>query len=141
MKKNLIIGETAVKRQEREARDLAIYRDYEAAVAAGSFKTDVNRTDTDIKFTDHALNLSRMVTFDEVKANGFTLSVTQYVQPPQPEKPKVDPKTLELQAQEEAIRRIKAELNFSQMVCEFEDMNFNDFCDRIIAVVESFKKK
>jgi hypothetical protein len=44
MEKNLIIGKTAIKQQEREARDLAIYRDYEAAVAAGSYKTDVNRS-------------------------------------------------------------------------------------------------
>jgi type I restriction enzyme M protein len=99
-----------------------------------------NRTTTNIKFTDHALNISRMVPFDEVKANGFSLSVSQYVQPPQPEKPKVDPKALEYRAQENAIKRIKAELKFSQIVCEFEDMSFNNFCDRIIAVVESFKK-
>jgi type I restriction enzyme M protein len=100
-----------------------------------------NRTTTDIKFIDHALNISRMVPFDEVRANGFSLSVSQYVQPSQPEKPKVDPKALEHRAQEDAIKRITAELKFSQMVCQFEGMNFNDFCDRIIAVVESFKKK
>jgi hypothetical protein len=44
MERTLIIGKIALKRREREARELAIYRDYEAAVAAGSYKTDVNRS-------------------------------------------------------------------------------------------------
>jgi hypothetical protein len=39
---NKIIGKTALKRQQRAAREQAIYNEYEAAVAAGSYKTDIN---------------------------------------------------------------------------------------------------
>jgi type I restriction enzyme M protein len=100
-----------------------------------------NRTTTDIKFTDHALNLSRVVSVDEVKSNGFTLSVSQYVQPPRQDKPSVNPLVLEERAQEHAIRKIKAELMFSKMVCQIEGMDFNSFCDRIIAEVNNVRNE
>jgi hypothetical protein len=44
MKENLIIGQTALKQQQKASRELAIYEDYKKAVEAGSYKTDATRS-------------------------------------------------------------------------------------------------
>ena len=100
-----------------------------------------NKTSTDIKFTDHALGISRTVPIDEVKANGFNLSVSSYVQAPEPEKIPFDVHEKEMAARAHAIKTIKAEIEFSQMVAEFEGWSINDFIFDIITLASSYLKK
>lgn len=78
------------------------------------------RTESGVIFRDELTGKERAAGADEIRANGFNLSVSCYVQPDEPESPPVDPCALELEAQDSALRRVKAEIDFSVAVAQIE---------------------
>ena len=80
-----------------------------------------NRGDRNtIRFVDVEHGLSRHVPISEIEANGFNLSVSSYVTPPEPEKSPFDARAAELQAHEDIITRLKKEIDFSKRVALIE---------------------
>lgn len=78
------------------------------------------RTESGVIFRDELTGKERAAGADEIRANGFNLSVSCYVQPDEPESPPVDPYALELEAQDSALRRVKAEIDFSVAAAQIE---------------------
>ena len=80
-----------------------------------------NRGDrSTIRFVDTEHSISRHVPISEIEANGFNLSVSSYVTPPEPEKSLFDARSVELQAHEDIITRLKKEIDFSKRVALIE---------------------
>lgn len=110
----------------------------DTAIATCCLVLRKDRTSTAIEFNDVEHNLSRTVEREEIAGNGYTLSVSQYVQPERP-KETVDPVALELAAQEGFLRKMRAELGMSRFACEQEGMDFCAFLTRIQAVLAEFR--
>ena len=73
-----------------------------------------------IRFVDTEHRISRHVPISEIEANGFNLSVSSYVTPPEPEKSPFDARSVELQVHEDIITRLKKEIDFSKRVALIE---------------------
>lgn len=80
-----------------------------------------NRSRTSVTFRDSEHGVEREVSFEEIEANGFNLSVQTYVQPPEPERPPFDPVATEMRARNDVLRRIDAQLAFSTAAIEIHE--------------------
>ena len=98
-----------------------------------------NRAGTSILMRDNALDLEREVGIEEIRKNDYSLSISSYVSPPEPERPSIDPLALERKAQEGALQRIRTEINFSLMVAEMEGWSIEPFLDAIHDVINEFR--
>lgn len=96
---------------------------------------------TGILMRDFERDIERLVPMAEIEANGYTLSVQTYVQPPEPEKPAFDPLAAELRARSATLRQIKAQIDFSLMVAKFEGWTIAPFLEDIINLANSYKQK
>lgn len=94
-----------------------------------------HKTTTDIVFEDKELGMEKSVSFDDVKANSFNLSVSSYVYK-EPEKEIIDPLALEESARQLAVARLKQEIQFSMMVSKFEGCDMKPFFDALRAVID-----
>jgi type I restriction enzyme M protein len=98
-----------------------------------------NRTSDTVLFVDRENELQRQVTIDEIVRAEYSLSVGTYVQPLR-EEVKYDPVELERLARNNAVRKLKAELNFSHMVAKMEQWDFSDFIDELRRTIDDFEK-
>ena len=73
-----------------------------------------------IRFVDMEHGISGDILISDIEANGFNLSVSSYVTPPEPEKPPFDSRAGEIQAHEDIIARLKKEIDFSKKVALIE---------------------
>lgn len=91
-----------------------------------------------IMFEDREQHLSTSVPVADVLADeGCQLSPNRYVRAPEPASPPVDPVQLEQSARHGALRRIRAELEFSRMVTAIEGWHdFPEFCQQVRGVVD-----
>ena len=90
-----------------------------------------------VQFCDLEHETSRTVTKAEIAGNDWNLSVTSYVQAPKPDTPPVDPVALEDTAEDQALRRLRAELEFTRAVDMVEGSDrFPQFCHRVRRVVD-----
>lgn len=99
------------------------------------------RTEDFIFMRDNGLDLEREVPLSEIEDNGYTLNVGHYLSLPKPEKPPVNPLELEMKAREGALRRIKAEINFSLMVAKMEGWSIEPFLDSIHDLINEFRQQ
>lgn len=104
-------------------------------IATAIIVLERGRTSTDVVFEDREHGIERTVPVDEIRGNDFILSVSHYVQPPQPEAEPVDACALELAAREQFIRKLKADLEFSRIVCEIEGWNYAPYIDALERVI------
>lgn len=80
-----------------------------------------NRGDMNtIHFVDMEHGISRDVPISEIEGNGYNLSVSSYVVPIEPAKPRFNSREVELQAQEGIIARLKKEIDFSKKIALIE---------------------
>ena len=100
-----------------------------------------NRTEDFITMRDNALGIERRVTLDEIRENDYSLNVSSYVSPPEPEKPKVNPADLEFRARNGVIRQIRAHIEFSAMVAFMEGWSIDPFLDQIQDLIEEYRHK
>lgn len=98
-----------------------------------------NRTEDYIFMRDNACNLEREVSIAEIAENDFSLNVGSYIVPPEPIKPKVNPFDLESRARQSALKRLRAELNFSLMVAQIEGWSIEPFLDSIQDIINEFR--
>ncbi len=99
------------------------------------------RTRTDVEFVDHEHNLTAVVPFEKIQQEGFNLSVRNYIQPPEPEREKVDPVQLELLAQRSFLRKLRAELQMSLFACKMEGLDVRPFLAEIKKIVASAERE
>lgn len=104
-----------------------------------------NKTTTDVIFEDRENGLGRSVTLPEIEANNFSLSVSNYIQPPQAKKEE-NPAELQKNARKAFIEKLKRDLDFDFTVCQIEnnygnDFSFVEYLDEIEMVVKSYKDK
>lgn len=98
-----------------------------------------DRTGDTIRFEDREHGVSRDVPLAEVEAEGFTLSVSTYVQPEAPDVPPFDAWETEQLARRGAARKLRSELQFSRQVAEFEGWPFATFIEQMDAVLAEFR--
>lgn len=98
-----------------------------------------NKASTDIEFVDHECGLSRIVPLEEVARNGYNLSVSTYVQPEE-EKIDIDPIALEKAAEDDFIKKLRAELLMSLFACREEGMDIKPFIERIKHTIRDVEK-
>lgn len=111
----------------------------DTAIATACIVLKKGRETTCIRFADNAHEIERVVPVEEVASNGYTLSVSAYVQPEQPEAPPVDAIALEAQARANALRKIRAEIEMSILVAELEGLSVFGFLDSIDDLVDEFR--
>ena len=97
------------------------------------------KTNTDILFIDDETGKQRSVSFEEVKENGFNLSVNTYIRTEAP-KEEINPIELDTQARNGFLTKLRNELIFEKTVCEFEGLNFQSFLTDIQKVLDEFKE-
>lgn len=97
-----------------------------------------NKTTTDIEFVDSENGLSRVVSVEEIKQNGFGLSVNNYVTAEEISEV-VDPIELEKTARQGFLIKLRQELEFSKMVCEMEGIEFDTFIKDIKDVIKEYE--
>ena len=109
----------------------------DTTISTACFVLKKNRAEgAPITFEDREHSISREVTATEIQANDYTLSVSTYVQPPEPAREPIDPWELEQLARRNAVRRLRAELGFSRMVANLEGWPYTPFLDDLSAVIE-----
>lgn len=93
-----------------------------------------------IAFEDAELGLEKLVPIDDVRANDYTLSVSSYVQAPEPEKPnKTDPWVLEQQSRKAICGNLRRDIEFSKSVARIEGWAITPFINDLQAVLDEFK--
>lgn len=97
------------------------------------------KTNTDILFIDDETGKQRSVSFEEVKENGFNLSVNTYIRTEAP-KEEINPIEIDTQARNGFLTKLRNELLFEKTVCEFEGLNFQSFLTDIQKVLDEFKE-
>ena len=96
-----------------------------------------NKKTTDIQFIDSEKNKSYTASFDEVKKNDFTLSVSAFVID-EKEEIKHNPIELQENSRKGMIKKIKADIEIDKMICELEGYNFKEYLDEIQTLVRSY---
>lgn len=99
-----------------------------------------NKTTTDIIFEDKQLNKEKVVTLEEIKENGFNLSVSTYVFE---EKPiiKIEPLELQTKARNQMIERLKKDIMVDFMVCDLENYDKKQYLFDLLKVIYDFEKE
>lgn len=111
----------------------------DTAIATCIIVLNKSKSTTDIIFEDRELNEEKTVTFDEIKKNGFNLSVSQYVFH-EPDKEVIDPLAIDTAARSQFLKKIETEIKFEIAVCAIEGWNtVNQFIDDIIATAEQYR--
>lgn len=97
-----------------------------------------NKETTDIIFEDKENNIIKTVKFDEIEKNDFNLSVSTYIQK-ETEKESVDPLELQRLAMSGFYKKIRAELNFTKQVCQFENIPFEPYLEEIKKILKEYE--
>lgn len=95
------------------------FEDTAVATALIVFRKD--KTGTDIRFADHESGNEYVASMDEVRANGFNLSPSSYIQE-EDSRPEIDPVAKEVEAREQVLRHLTAQLRFSSAAIELHEM-------------------
>ena len=98
-----------------------------------------DKSDANIEFIDNELKLSRVVSFDEIKANNFGLSVSSYVQKPSAQEI-IDVKALNIGARANMISLLKKDILFDKLVCELEGLDWNCYLDALKSEIDTHYK-
>lgn len=96
-----------------------------------------NKTNTDIEFIDNELELSRVVSLQEIASNDYTLSVNTYVQKKE-EKPIINPDELQNNARATMLNALRKSIEFDKMICSLEGYDHKAYLDSLKQVIDSY---
>lgn len=99
-----------------------------------------NKTTQDITFEDISLKKTRTVSFEEIKENGFNLSVQHYIQE-EIVKEKIDTIQTEMDIREGTVRSLEASMELSLMIAELEGISIEPFLDKLEETIKNFREK
>jgi type I restriction system adenine methylase HsdM len=97
-----------------------------------------NRKERNILFGDLSNDRTESVTFDKVKDNGFILCVNNFIIEKQ-ERITHDPETLQTDARNQMMNKLKRDLEMDKIVCELEGYDFNSYIDELQTVLDSYR--
>lgn len=98
-----------------------------------------DRTEQTIRFVDTENDIEADIPIDDVRVNGYNLSVSAYVQKPEPTRPEVDVRRMELDAQEQTIDKLRRDIEFSIAVAKIEGWDLDRiFIRRLKALVSEY---
>ena len=97
----------------------------DTSIAVSALILKKNRTETDITFWDYETNNKKTVSFEEVKANGFNLSVSQYEVNPPEKKEEIDITALGIAARAAAVKKMEQEVRFEMALEQIDSVNNN----------------
>lgn len=97
-----------------------------------------NKETTDIKFIHNDKQIT--VTKDEVEKNGYSLTVSYYIDE-EVEKEEINPIELENTARQAFLDKLRKELDFEKMVCEMEGISMQPFINAIKKIVREYDAK
>lgn len=105
-----------------------------------------DKKNTDIEFIDDEQKISRIVTLDEVREKGFTLSVNQYIDKKREEE-EIDPRIFEspsvitkriLRGQIEYTKNL---IELRQMLGDKDTETFDEYLDKVEELIKEFRNK
>lgn len=96
-----------------------------------------NRDTTNIEFIDTEKNKNYIATYDEIKLNDFTLSVSLFIKDDEVKQTQ-DPVFLQSNARERMIKKIKADIEIDKMICELEGYDFSEYLNNLQALIYSY---
>ena len=111
----------------------------DTAIATCILILNKSKTTTDIIFEDKELQEEKVVSFEEVKENGFNLSVSSYIFKEE-QREKVDPVLIDLEARRGVIEFIKKQIDFEIAVCQLEGWDATPFFDEMINTISEKKR-
>jgi len=111
----------------------------DTAIATCIIIFNKSKTTTDIVFEDKELNEQKTVSYEQVKENGYNLSVSTYVFKETP-KEVVDPNELQESARRGFLQRLKKELDFDYQVCKMEGMDMQPYIEQIYDIVRIYDR-
>lgn len=91
-----------------------------------------------VVFEDREIGLTETVEVSRIRDNGHNLSVSQYVQPPEVEKPLFDAWATEQAARRGMCKKLRADIRFSQQVALMEGWPLEPFIDDLRGVLNEF---
>lgn len=95
------------------------------------------RTRRDVLFIDTENDVEHLAKYEEIVENDYNLSVSTYAVK-EAVKEVIDPKNLQTEAHNALKEHIAESLEFTRVVCGFENLNFQDFVLDILELVKSF---
>ena len=96
-----------------------------------------NKESNSILFVDTENDIEYLATYEEVVENDYNLSVSTYAVK-EVVKEVIDSKNLQTEAHNALKEHITESLEFTRVVCGFENLNFQDFVLDILELVKSF---
>lgn len=103
-----------------------------------------NKTTTDITFTDHKLNKSRIVPIDEVRSNSYNLSVNYYVHE-EVKREVIDTATIQKDIYKSAVESLRNVTELQFMLLDIDNGlkkdDFVAFLNEVQSVVDEYMKK
>lgn len=98
-----------------------------------------NRQTRRVEFIDKECELNRFVDCKEIESNDYILSVNNYVQAPEPDKPPIDQRKLEIEAQDRFIGHLKAQIKLTFTIAKIEGWDLHKrFLDKIKEVIKCY---
>lgn len=102
------------------------------------------RADTSIRFADHEHGTEYTATLDEIRNNNYCLSPSSYIIV-EDKRPQIDPVAKEIEARQQVLRHIQAQLDFSSAAIEIHSMlglsplpPLSDFINDILSIIKKY---
>lgn len=98
-----------------------------------------NKQNTDIVFINDETKETKTIKLEEIIKNDYNLSIQNYIIKEE-KKEYINPIELEENARNHLYNKIKKELDFSKMVCKFENLDFNEVLIELEKIINSYKE-
>ena len=97
-----------------------------------------DKSTTDIVFEDMETGKERTVSAEEVKENGYTLSVSSYIYE-EPQREAIDPGKIQRDAQMAFLQSLRAQLDFEKTIAEMDGRSIQPLIAEIEAIINEYK--
>ena len=97
-----------------------------------------DKSTTDIVFEDMETGKERTVSAEEVKENGYTLSVSSYIYE-EPQREAIDPEKIQRDAQMAFLQSLRAQLDFEKTIAEMDGRSIQPLIAEIEAIISEYK--
>lgn len=112
----------------------------DTAIATCIIVINKAKTSTDILFKDEEILKERLVSFDEIKENDFTLSVSTYIQK-EVIREEIDLWELETKARKDMVNLVKHNLELSRLISQIDGYEIKPFIADLRKAIDDFEKE
>lgn len=97
-----------------------------------------DKSTTDITFEDMETGKEKVVSIEEIRENGYTLSVSTYIYE-EPQREEIDPEKIKSDAQSAFLSSLRAQLECEKMFAEIDGRSMQPLIAEIEAIVSEYK--